>query len=203
MKRSEYNARRRHKSSHNIYDPNQSSKARTLRTILSYFVLTIIAVALAWLWVGGFGMRVGIIGSSMKPSLVSGQQVLVDRVSSFLGSVRRGEVVAFYPGGNEQAHPYVKRVVALPGETVQISDGQLLINGKPAEEEGEYDKIEDPGIAAAGLTLGDDEYFVLGDNRNSSEDSRSASIGAVRKSEIIGRVWLALPADGSGLHFVR
>ena len=108
-------------------------------------------------------------------------------------------MIVFYPGGNEDAHPFVKRVAAGPGQTVQITDGTLLIDGVPAPGAENYDKIEDPGLAKNPVTLGEDEYFVLGDNRNNSEDSRSAGIGNVSGGDVIGRAWLSLPAGQAGV----
>ena len=135
------------------------------------------------------------IGDLLQP----GQNVLVDRMHYRIASIEPGDVIVFYPGGNEDAHPFVKRVAAGPGQTVQITDGTLLIDGVPAPGAENYDKIEDPGLAKNPVTLGEDEYFVLGDNRNNSEDSRSAGIGNVSGGDVIGRAWLSLPAGQAGV----
>lgn len=139
----------------------------------------------------------------MEPGLISGQNVLVNRLSYRISSPKRGDVIAFYPGGNTDAHPYFKRVVAVPGDVVQILDGELMVNGVPDPDSDEYDKMEDAGIVEDPLTLGAGEYFVLGDNRNNSEDSRSAGIGAVKEATIIGRAWLSLPQGDQGLGIIR
>ena len=96
---------------------------------------------------------------------------------------------------------YIKRVVATPGDSVQIIDGYLYVNSALVKDS--FDKIADPGIAEEKLYLGEDEYFVLGDNRNNSEDSRSGTVGTIHRSQIIGRAWFALPAEGSSMHPIR
>jgi signal peptidase I len=107
--------------------------------------------------------------------------------------------VVFLPNGNEKSHYYVKRVIGVPGDTVLILDGVVYVNGELYEEEGEVDAILDAGIAAEEIVLGDDEYFVLGDNRNNSEDSRYANIGNIKKEYIIGKVWFRVsPWSGFG-----
>ena len=126
------------------------------------------------------------------------REVVYYIISTFI-AVLAAVVVVRYPGGNEDAHPFVKRVAAGPGQTVQITDGTLLIDGVPAPGAENYDKIEDPGLAKNPVTLGEDEYFVLGDNRNNSEDSRSAGIGNVSGGDVIGRAWLSLPAGQAGV----
>ena len=111
-------------------------------------------------------------------------------------------MIVFLPGGNQNAYYYVKRVVAVPGQKVQIIDGMLYVDGIPEENE-IYDKMEDAGIAENEIVLGADEYFVLGDNRNSSEDSRSGNIGPVGRETIYGKAWFHLSGGGDGMGFVE
>ena len=89
-----------------------------------------------------------------------------------------------------------RRVIACPGDTVQIKNGKVYINGALYKEDIVSASIEDPGVAADEVKLGDDEYFVLGDNRNSSEDSRMANIGNVKKDYIIGKAWFHFKGFG-------
>jgi signal peptidase I len=96
----------------------------------------------------------------------------------------------------------VKRVVGLPGETVQITDGRVQINGTFLDDE-QFDLMEDGGIATDGIRLGEHEFFVLGDNRNSSEDSRSANIGAVEEDNIVGKAWFQLGGETGHAGFVK
>ena len=102
----------------------------------------------------------------------------------------------FLPNGNANTHYYVKRVVAVPGDSVQIKNGSLYINGLLYKGV-EYDKIEDAGIAENPITLENGEFFTLGDNINNSEDSRSGNIGAVKRENIIGKVWFHMAAGDS------
>ncbi len=97
----------------------------------------------------------------------------------------------------------MKRVVGLPGETVQIKEGSVYIDGAPLSESEQFDKIIDPGIARNEVLLAGDEFFVLGDNRNSSEDSRSGNIGAVRKDTIIGKAWFHMAAGDESMGLIE
>ena len=95
---------------------------------------------------------------------------------------------------------YIKRIIGLPGETVQIADGEIYINGEVLEESYGREVMQDAGLAAEPITLGDDEYFVLGDNRNYSSDSRDPSVALIHRKEIIGRAWLRIwPLDSFGI----
>ena len=102
---------------------------------------------------------------------------------------KRYSIIAFHPNGVKTSKIYVKRVIGLPGETIQIHDGKVYINGSVLEDDVSEDDILTAGLAAGELTLGENEYFVLGDNRNNSEDSRFANVGVVKKDDIVGSVW--------------
>jgi len=169
-----------------------------LGTLFYCFAAALLAIAL----VLAFGMKTSVIGNSMENSLVDGQEVLIDRFVFKLLSPDRYDIVCFYPRGNEHSHLYIKRVIGLPGETVVIRDGYVYIDGVRLIEPVEYDIIEDPGLAEVEFKLGQDEYFVLGDNRNNSEDSRLGNIGAVNKSTMVGKVWYKLSKDESSFGFV-
>jgi signal peptidase I len=171
---------------------------KVIREIFSWLIITVIAVVIAISLVLSFGMQVKVIGDSMEPSLVNGQAVLVDRVFSKIASPVIGDVVVFLPNGNANSHFYVKRIVAGPGDTVQIIEGSLYVNGNPEGKDKDFDKMEDAGIAENPIKLKSGEYFVLGDNRNSSEDSRSANIGIVGQSMIIGKAWCKLSGENAG-----
>ncbi len=160
------------------------------KEILSWLFYTAFAVFVAFVLVTAFGKRVRNIGDSMEPSLYNGQSVLVDKIVYRLIAPSKNDVIVFLPNGNEKSHYYIKRVVATPGDTVQIKDGNLYVNGEVEANDGnEYDKMEEAGIAENEIKLASGEFFVLGDNRNSSEDSRSANIGVVKSSMIAGKAW--------------
>ena len=179
-----------------FYEKKKIVSKALVAEILSWFFYTLIAVLVAWLLANGFGYSVFMRGSSMLPEIKNGQRVLIDRVLYRLRSPGRGDIIAFYPNGNESAHLMIRRIVGLPGETVRIEDGIIYINDKPAtDQEHSYDRIADAGIAANGITLRDKDYFVLGDLRNIGEDSRSPQIGNVSKDAIVGKAWLWMGAS--------
>lgn len=128
-------------------------------------------------------------GSSMEETLSDGDQLYVEKISYHFDMLKRFDIVVFYPYGRDSEEYYVKRIIGLPGETVLIKDGSIYINNELLEEHYGNEPIEDPGRAAEPVTLGEDEYFVMGDNRNISKDSRFESVGNVSKKNIGGRVF--------------
>ena len=118
--------------------------------------------------------------------------VLLNEISYRLGWPKKGDVIAFKRKGSLNGHSSIKRVVGLPGETVQIKDGMIYINDTVYLEKKDYPLISDAGLAAEPIILGSTEYFVLGDNRNNSEDSRFADVGNVSIDEIEGKVWFVI-----------
>lgn len=161
------------------------------------------AVLVAFVIVFLVGMKISVIGVSMEPALYNGQEILVNRFIYKLFAPGRGDIVAFLPNGNQNSHYYLKRVVGLPGEHIQIIGGYVYINGVLLEEDDTYDKIVDPGIAENEVILGNNEYFVLGDNRNNSEDSRSGNIGPVSRDTITGKAWFHLGCEEDSLGFIK
>ncbi|MBQ8596692.1 MAG: signal peptidase I [Lachnospiraceae bacterium] len=186
-----------------FYEKKKKISKEMIREIFDTIFSCFTAVLIAFVLVFSFGMKISVIGVSMEPELYNGQEVLVDRFSYKLLSPKRGDIVAFLPNGNKNSHYYLKRVVGLPGETVQIIGGYVYVDGVLLEEDESYDKIADPGIAETQITLGTDEYFVLGDNRNNSEDSRSGNIGAVKKDNITGKAWFHLGCEEATMDFVK
>ncbi len=184
-----------------FYQKKKRLDPRLLKDVVELLVGGAVAVFLAFVIVFSVGMRTSVIGDSMEPVLYNGQEILMNRIIYRISMPKRGDVVVFLPNGNQNSHYYVKRVVGLPGETVQIRDGNVYIDGLILAEDDRFDKIVDPGIAQNELLLSSDEFFVLGDNRNSSEDSRSGNIGAVKKDTIIGKAWfhLAIGEETMGL----
>ncbi|MCR5676235.1 MAG: signal peptidase I [Lachnospiraceae bacterium] len=179
-----------------FYEKKQIVSRELVMEILSWLFYTVITVLIAWLLVWGFGFRIHMVGSAMLPDIRPGQSVFIDRVLYHLRQPSRGDLVAFYPNGNENAHIMIRRVVALPGETVRIEDGILYIDDRPEGDSGRhYDRIADAGIAVNSITLGNKEYFVLGDLRNASEDSRSAGIGPVTSAMLVGKAWFWVGDD--------
>lgn len=186
-----------------FYHKKKKISGAALREIAQWFFLIFTAVLIAAVLVFSVGMRTNVIGVSMEPGLYNGQEILINHFIYKLVSPKRGDVIVFLPNGNQNTHYYVKRVVALPGETVQIRDEKLYINGVMAEEDENFDKMADAGIAENEITLAPDEYFVLGDNRNNSEDSRSGNIGPIKRDNITGKAWFHMASFGSGMGFIR
>ncbi len=160
-------------------------------------------IVIAIVLVVAFGMKTPVIGISMTPGLANSQEVLIDRFAFKLVTLSRNDIVCFYPKGNENSHIYVKRIIGMPGETVQIKDGYVYINGVRLLEDEQFDKIEDPGDAESPFVLGANEYFVLGDNRNNSEDSRNGNIGAVNLDTIVGKAWFKLSINDNKFGFIK
>lgn len=149
----------------------------------------VLTFVIASLLVINFGVMISNVGQSMEPTLASGNRILTNRLIYKLTEPKRGDLVVFKPNGNENSHYYIKRVVGVPGETIQIIDGFIYIDGEVLVEEIKFEKMIHAGIAEEAITLGDDEFFVLGDNRNASEDSRNAEIGAIKKQDITSKAW--------------
>ena len=116
------------------------------------------------------------------------QTVTMQEVYKF-SSPQRGDMIVFRTSASDDAALHIRRVIGLPGETVQITGGRILINGEVYNEGKDFPMITNPGLAATAVTLESGEYFVLGDNRNNSEDSRYADIGMIRKRYIVGKIW--------------
>jgi signal peptidase I len=187
------------RSRRNTFTFHQKKKritSKLIREIFSWIFVTVLAIVIATALVLAFGMQVRVIGDSMQPTLYNGQSVLVDKALSKIISPKTGDIIVFLPNGNVNSHYYVKRIVATPGDKIQIIDGALYVNDEIRMEDSDmYDKMEDAGIAANPIKLQSGEYFVLGDNRNSSEDSRSANIGIVKSGMIVGKAWFKLKSE--------
>ena len=130
--------------------------------------------------------------SSMEPTLAVGSQYFVNKLAYKTSSPKRGDLIVFRTNGSDDAALHVRRVIGLPGETIQIVNGRILINGEAYKEGKDFPSINNPGMAANAITLEAGEYFVLGDNRNNSEDSRYADIGKVNKKYITGKLWFQI-----------
>ncbi|MBS6396500.1 MAG: signal peptidase I [Clostridiales bacterium] len=140
------------------------------------------------------------IGQAMEPSIGSGDQVLVNRFIYSLIPPKSGDVIVFKPNGNVNSHYYMRRVIGVPGDTVVIKEGFVYVNGELFETGIGNEQMDYAGLAEDEITLGKEEYFVLGDSRNDSEDSRNADIGNIRKKDIYGKAWfIRYPWDNFGL----
>ena len=185
----------------NFYKKKKKISHELLKEIFSWIFGIALSVFLAAVAVVFLGKSTSVVGMSMEPTLENGQQIFIDRFLYILSSPKAGDVVAFLPNGNENSHYYVKRVVAVPGDKVRIADGTLYVNGQ--ESKWVTEKILDAGISENELVLGNKEYFCIGDNPNNSEDSRSANIGPVEESDMIGKAWFHLKSGSDGIGFIK
>ena len=137
------------------------------------------------------GQRTYVSGSSMENTLSDGDNLIVDKLTYRFSDPKRYDIIVF-PYQYEDNTYFIKRIIGLPGETVQIVDGTIYINGEVLGESYGREVMKNSGMAADPITLGDDEYFVLGDNRNDSTDSRDPSVGKIKRNQIIGRAWVRI-----------
>lgn len=173
---------------------------RKLKEILSTSLYLLVVLVLTFLVVTYVGQRTQVIGSSMEPMLSDGDNLIVDKISYRFQEPQRFDIIVF-PFQYEENTYYIKRIIGLPGETVYIDEnGQIFINDVLLKESYGKEVILDSGRAYEPITLGIDEYFVMGDNRNNSSDSRDPAVGNIHRDELIGKAWVRIwPLDKIGM----
>lgn len=170
-----------------------------LKELLGWIVYIAVIIGLTWLIITFVGQRTRVSGHSMEATLHDGDNLIVDKLSYRFRDPKRFEIIVF-PYRHKENTYYIKRIIGLPGETVQVKDGYVYIDGEKLDENYGLEVMEDAGIAAEPIELGEDEYFVLGDNRNHSSDSRDPSVGILHIDELIGRAWIRIwPLDSIGV----
>lgn len=184
--------------SFDFYEKEKKSKAKLAKDIGLWVFEIVLAIVIAFVFVYFIGQKTTAVGQSMEPTVEAGKKVWINKAAYILATPKRNDVVVFKPNGNKSAHSSIKRVIAIPGDTVQIKEGKVYLNGKELNEQ--FDTMVDAGLAQDEIKLDIEEYFVLGDNRNNSEDSRYADIGLVKLSDIEGKAWLY---NGKGFSFGR
>jgi signal peptidase I len=170
-----------------------------VKTIIREIAITLGLALVLYLGLTFLVQNSPVIGSSMEPSLmVSGQRLLVSRVTYWIHAPQRGDIITFHPPKgwyNPTGRPFIKRIIGLPGETVEIKNGKVYVNGTPLDE-----PYLDPNTpmtrTMAPVTVPENCYFVLGDNRNVSEDS-SYYRETISRSSIIGKTWLSIWPPGA------
>jgi signal peptidase I len=165
--------------------PTEAPTAASLQhpNLFRDFVETMLLIAIAFLLVNALIGRFRIEQVSMLPNLHEGEYVIVDKVSYLFRSPARGEIIVLKRASDADL---IKRVIGLPGETIQVSNGQVQINGQPIAEP--YLKDSRISQDTPPLTIPADRVFVMGDNRNNSSDSRG--FGPVPLNDIVGRAWI-------------
>ena len=165
-----------------------------MRELLNTAIYLLCVLGAVWLVITFVGQRTEVEGASMENTLHNGDNLIVDKLSYRFHDPERFDIIVF-PFQFQDNTYYIKRIIGLPGETVQImDDGSIYINGEKLEEKYgmEVIKPETIGRAAEPIELGDDEYFVMGDNRNNSSDSRTDMVGNITRENIIGKAWLRI-----------
>ena len=173
---------------------------RIMRELLNTAIYLLCVLGAVWLVITFVGQRTEVEGASMENTLHNGDNLIVDKISYRFRDPKRYDIIVF-PYKYEENTYYIKRIIGMPGETVQIRDGYVYIDGKrlTGDVYGK-EKIKDPQTAAEPVTLGDDEYFVMGDNRNHSMDSRDPGVGVLTRKDLIGRAWVRIyPFDNIGV----
>jgi len=162
--------------------------------ILDTLMQLAVILALAWFVVFIFGARTYMVGQSMSPQIEQGEAVLINKAAYTFLKPKRYDLIAFQ---NTDGRVCIRRVIGLPGESVSITDGTVYINGEALDR---FYEASSGGLAADEIKLMANEYFVLGDNRVGSEDSRASTIGNVVEDTIMGKIWVrVLPVKRIGL----
>lgn len=183
-------------------EEERGKRGKAVGECVSFILYLIVIVVLTFLMIRYVGQRTRVDGSSMENTLTNGDNLIVDKISYRFHEPERFDIIVFPYQYKEDTY-FIKRIIGMPGETVQITDkGEILINGEELVESYGREVIKDPGLASDPITLGEDEYFVMGDNRNYSKDSRFPDVGNIRRADIIGKAWLRIyPFDKIG--FIR
>ncbi len=180
-------------------DRKRERRIQILKESIRFIIEIIVVILIAWLIVEFALKKVSVIGSAMETTLYNGEDVMVNKTAYMLISPKRNSIIAFYPEQKEDEQStlddssiLIRRVIGLPGEKIVIRDGNIYINGEKIEESYEFQKMLSAGRAGSEITLAEDEYFVLSDNRSDMDDSRNTAFTKVKKENIIGKVILRL-----------
>ncbi len=171
----------------------EDEKRMTLgQEILQMSIYLLIVLCVTFLLIHYVGQRTRVQGDSMRPTLHDGDNLIVDKLSYRFVEPQRFDIIVF-PYEHRDKTYYIKRIIGLPGERVRIDqEGTIYINGEVLQEDYGAEVMVSPGRAVTEITLGKDEYFVLGDNRNNSSDSRDPSVGNIHRDRIIGKAWIRI-----------
>lgn len=165
---------------------------KAMKEFLNTSLYLLVVLLGTYLIITFIGQRTVVDGRSMENTLFHGDNLIVDKISYRFHEPERFDIIVF-PFQYEKSTFYIKRIIGMPGEKVRIdAEGNILINDKILEEHYGKEVIQDPGRAAQTIQLADDEYFVMGDNRNHSGDSRMEAVGSIKRKDIIGRAWVRI-----------
>ena len=177
-------------------DMNLYSKKPRFKKYLkaaALWILEIAVVIFAAFLIIEYGVeKTTMMGVSMNTTLDDGDKIIINKMAYLRSNPRRYDVIVFNQRKSGHGFYNIKRVIGLPGETVEIIGGYVYIDGQKLQEEIKTDVMRLSGLAEEAIVLQENEFFVLGDNRNASEDSRFANIGIIVKSDIVGKAWIRL-----------
>lgn len=166
------------------------------RTLIAFGICVLVAIGIALIITNFVASHTKVDGSSMESTLEDGDDIIVEKFSYLTNEPERYDIIVFHQSDTEN---YIKRVIGLPGERIQITEGKIYINDRAIFDAYGNTKMKDGGIAEKPIKLGEDEYFVLGDNRNASKDSRDKAVGVIKREQIIGKAWLrVMPFENFG-----
>ncbi len=165
---------------------------KILIEIIIWVVEILVVIGAAYFIVNYAVEKYSMVGDSMRPILMNEDKIIINKFAYRFTDPKRFDIIVFKQNGKEHSFYNIKRIIGLPGEKVLIQDGIVYINGVPLEEKIEVELMTTAGIVADEILLDENEYFVLGDNRNSSEDSRFSNLGNVVSEDIIGKAWIRL-----------
>lgn len=166
-------------------------KKLVIKILITLAEIIIVVSAAYFLTHYGFE-RYTVTGQDMKPTLKKEDEILINKLIYHIGSIKRNDVVLVRQSGSEHNYYMLERVIGLPGEQVQIKDGKVYIDGEKLKEKYKFPVMENGGLALEKITLDDDEYFLLCDNRNNGEDSRNANVGNILRENILGKAWIRM-----------
>ena len=160
----------------------------SMKSNYKYIVLCMFILIATYIVARFVATKTTVNGSSMYNTLEDGDRVIINKIAYTNSEPERFDIIVFKEDFSKNGY-FIKRIIGLPGETIRIDlDGNIYIDGELLDEDYGYKRIIDPGLAETEITIGEDEYFVLGDNRNNSEDSRFPRVGNVKKDQIVGKV---------------
>jgi len=172
----------------------QPASTKSIRSVVGEILETIVLTLIIFFAIQALVRNFRVVGTSMEPNLHNGQYLIIDKVSYRFSDPQVGDVVVFEPP-NRPGEDYVKRIIGLPGQLVEIRNGQVYIDNRPLKEP--Y-TVRRGSYSMEPRRVGPNEYFVLGDNRDSSSDSHMW--GMLPRANIVGRAWISYwPPSSWGL----
>ncbi len=173
-------------------DEDKKRRRKLIFSLIAWFVEILLIILMAYFIIAYGVERTTMVGESMNTTLQDGDKIIINKMLYRFTEPKRFDIIVFKQSGKEHGYYNIKRIIGLPGETLQIVDGYVYINNEKLAEKIVVDECANGGMGEEPITLDDGEYFVLGDNRNNSEDSRYANVGNITQNDMIGKAWIRL-----------